>query len=196
MVTDGTYETGYLLCKNLSPYYAKGRVIVSSCLVIVDVQNGFLNRQTEPVIEKLGQLLRSHAKFDHIVATKFVNFEGSMYTKMLGWRGMMDKTEQHVHPLVETCAEHIFEKTSYTCFTVEFEEWLWSNDIKELYFVGIETDACVMKCAMDSFDARIPCKVLAHYCASCHGELYHNMAVSIMHNTLGDNVIEGEIDHV
>ena len=54
-------------------------------LIVVDVQNGFL--KTTERVEKANQIvaLAKSGKFDKIVATKFLNYTGSMYEKYFNW---------------------------------------------------------------------------------------------------------------
>jgi len=50
---------------------------------------------------------------------------------------------------------------------------------------GLETDICVMKNAVDLFEAGIVPVVLSKYCASCSGEPAHLNALQTMRRYIG-----------
>lgn len=165
---------------------------MSSCLVMIDIQNGFLNRKTEHIVKRIGQLLRSGVEFDHIVATRYKNHDGSSFTRFVSWDGMMDSTSQKLHPLVEIYAERVFDKCTYSCFTMEFQEFLWSKGIDTVYLVGIEIDCCVLTSALSAFDSGIRPVVLEYYCASSLGVDSHQAACLVLEHTIGSNLVKGE----
>jgi len=165
---------------------------MKDCLVIVDVQNGFLSDKTCEVPDKILELLKKK-KFNHIVGTKFVNVEGSPYTELMGWRGLMDDNSRQVNKIVVENCEKIFTKTIYSCFTKEFESYLKDNHIEKLFFLGIDTDCCVLKSATDCFERNIPFEVLINYCASNGGMESHNAAIRVMQRTIGEKTINSII---
>lgn len=164
-----------------------------NCLVIIDVQEGFMkNPETKKVPDNLELLLKKQY-FDHIVCTKFINCPGSPYEKLMGWSGLRDIKSQKIAPYVEKISEKIFEKQVYTCFVPEFEEYLLKNKIEKLYFLGVDTDCCVLKSASDCFERNIPFEVLINYCASNGGDKSHNAAIRVMERTIGKNCINYSI---
>ena len=162
---------------------------MSNCLVIVDVQNGFLSVETDFLPGKISNFLKSTTMFDHIVATKFYNYVDSPYIRLLGWNGMMDENSQKVSPLIEQFCEKVFKKNLYSCFTDEFEEYIVINDITKLYLLGIDTDCCVLKSASDAFERNIDVEVLVNYCASTGGVKSHQAAITVLERMIGKNNI-------
>ena len=162
---------------------------MKDCLVIIDVQKGFLNTETQPLINKIEKLVNS-TEFNYVVATRFVNTKDSPHYTLLGWEGLMDAKSQEVVPLVEDVADRVFEKSTNSCFTEEFKEFIAIEGIEKLYFVGLDTDCCVMKSAFDAFDMKLSFKVLTSYCASSGGEDLHNAACKLMLRNLGSDCIE------
>lgn len=62
-------------------------------------------------------------------------------------------------------------------------------NIEEVHICGIDTDICVMKCAVDLFKAgRIPI-ILKDYCASHGGNEFHQSALSILRRYIGTKQI-------
>lgn len=157
---------------------------MADCLVLIDVQNGFLSDRTKEVPGKLMELIKTK-KFDHIVGTQFINVEGSPYIKLMNWHGLMDEVSRTVDENVKKCCERIFVKTIYSCFNQEFSDYIRDNKIDKLYFAGIDTDCCVLKSATDCFERNISFEVLINYCASNGGVESHNAAIKVLERTIG-----------
>ena len=165
---------------------------MAGCLVIIDVQKGFLSKETDYIPNKIQQLL-DFKKFDHIVGTKFINIEGSPYIKLKGWRGLIDEESRKVDPIVLANCEKIFTKTIYSCFDDKFEKYLIENNIDKLYFLGIDTDCCVLKSASDCFEKNISFEILINYCASNGGIQSHAAAITVMERIIGRQAINSKI---
>ena len=161
---------------------------MSTCLVIIDVQNGFINKSTEHIPNSIKNLLCKQF-FDYVVCTKFINKESSAFTDIMNWYDLMDKSSQKLNKIIESVSEKVFEKNSYSCFTEEFEEYIKDNGIDKLYFVGIDTDACVLKSALDCFERNIKFEVLTNYCASTGGKEIHEAAIKIMDRNISSNCV-------
>ena len=162
---------------------------MKECLVIIDVQKGFLTKDTAFIPEKVKKLIDTR-KFDHIVATRFINSKESPHYIFTQWDNMMDDVSQRLDPIVEQISEKIFDKSINSCFTYELLKFLEKEHIEKLCFVGIDTDCCVLKAAFDSFDRKIPFEVLTEFCASTGGVEIHNAACQIMKRSLGEAFIK------
>ena len=160
-----------------------------SCLVIIDVQKGFLKESSNHIPNKIKELL-THEKFDHIVATKYINREGSPCYKQLDWREMMTKEAQALDEYIESVSERVFEKDAYSCFTDEFIKFLKQEKITDLYFVGIDTDCCVLGSLFDTFDLGYNYKVYIDCCASSGGKAQHDASLVVMNRIFGSKHIE------
>lgn len=166
---------------------------MADCLVIIDVQKGFMNDSvTAGIPDKITKLLKKK-HFDRIVATRFYNQNGSPYDRLMGWKDFMDADSQTVAPSVEAVSEKIIRKPVYTCFVPEFEEYIRENKIDKLYFVGIDTDCCVLKSSIDCFERNIPFEVLINYCASNGGEKSQQAAITVLERNIGKNNINFDI---
>lgn len=131
-------------------------------------------------------------KFYYIVATRFVNTKDSPHYKFIGWDGMMGAKSQELAPLVKDLADRVFDRSINSCFTEEFKEFLMEEGIEKLYFVGMDTDCCIMKSAFDAFDMKIPFQVLTSACASRGGESMHSAAWRIIQRNLGRDCVKEE----
>lgn len=56
-------------------------------LLIVDVQNGFINDKNSKIVPNIEKLVKS-LDFDEIIVTKFINKPDSQYFKQLNWQKM------------------------------------------------------------------------------------------------------------
>ena len=165
---------------------------MTSCLLLIDVQEGFITEGTEHVIPRIEELL-SKKKFDHIAATRFINSENSPYRNILNWDKLTDGPETDLVPAVCEAADTIFEKDVYTAVSKEFLKYLSKNSVDELFIAGIDTDCCVLKTAADLFEKNIRSRVLAYYSASNGGQQSHDAALCVLHRLIGnDNVIPGK----
>ena len=97
---------------------------MSNCLVIIDVQKGFMsNDETLKIPFKIKTLV-SKRSFDHIVCTQFYNEIGSPYDKLMGWLKLTDDISQEIPPEILEISERVFKKPIYSCFTEEFENYI------------------------------------------------------------------------
>lgn len=161
---------------------------MKECLVIVDVQKGFLNNSTMFIPQKIKELCDKR-KFDIIVSTKFINNELTPHYQYTNWKGMLDKGSQELDPYIKKISERIFDKSVNTVFTEEFIKFIEDNKIEKMIFVGIDTDCCVMKSAFDCFDKKIPFEVITECCASSGGDKYHKASCMIMKRSLGTDFV-------
>ncbi|MFO7711264.1 MAG: isochorismatase family cysteine hydrolase [Candidatus Woesearchaeota archaeon] len=157
-------------------------------LVIVDVQNGFMNDNTRQVIPRINSLLKKKL-FDHVVFTQFVNSENSPYERFIKWNGMKTQEETDIVDELKPYVEKSFVKHFYTCFTAEFEDYLSKKQIGRLFFVGVDTNICVTKCAVDTFERSMPGYVLGHYCASHSGKHLHEFALENLEKFIGGEYV-------
>ena len=154
------------------------------CLLMIDLQKGFLNSETNYVIDEIKELVEIE-EFYYKVATKFVNSENSPHHKFLDWKGMEGGEEAELDDYIASIADIIIEKNTNSCFTDEFEKFLAEKGIEEIWIVGLDTDCCVMKTAYDCFDRKIPFRVELDCCASSGGKEFHEAACKVMIRNLG-----------
>lgn len=163
------------------------------CLFIIDVQNGFVSDKTSYVVERIKDLLEKNV-FDHVLFTKFINEEGSPYRKFLNWSRLSTSEEQSIPNEIVKYASNIIEKTVYTGVNDETLNFFHKHNIEEVHLLGIDTDCCVLKTAVDLFEHNIRPIVLEHYSASNGGEQSHQSALTVLSRLIGShNIKEGPI---
>lgn len=167
---------------------------MKSILIVVDMQNGF-NRyeQTHILAKKIAELTQSNT-FDVIIATRFLNKEGSQYTKFLNWHRLM--TSPDIDLVENIKADYVVDKWIYTCVNEEFIGLLKKcNDgeiPKHIFLCGADTDCCVLKIATDLFEQGIMPIVLTNYCDSNGGPKSHDAGILVMERLIGKRSLVDE----
>ena len=157
-----------------------------NALIVIDVQNYFVNEHTKSIPEKIAQFIGKN-KFDFLLFTKFVNREGSNYFKLLNWKKCLGSPDTDIHPALEKFVNesNLFEKASYSIFkSNEFANFIKRNQITKLWLCGIDIDACVLASAFDAFDLNYEVEVLTDLSLSHSGERLDNTALEIIKKNL------------
>lgn len=158
----------------------------SPALLVVDVQNGFINDFTRHIPGRIVHLLE---RGDHAppLFTRFVNPPGSPYRRFLDWHACAEAPETDLAPEVAPFArpDRVFTKPGYTGIPDELASYLNERRIERVAIVGIDTDMCVLKVAMDVFDLGIEPIVLTDCCASTAGLPSHLAGLAVLARNIG-----------
>ena len=166
-------------------------------LIVVDVQNGFI--KTPEHIEKANQImnLAMCGNFDKIIATRFLNYTGSMYEKCFNWHDLKTSPSTHLYEPLKKFIYTTFNKTTYNCVNDDFIELLVTANNGEppeqVYICGLDKDACVLATAVGLFEHDIVPIVLEEYCFSTGGEQYHKAGLKCLERTIGKSQIRKDI---
>lgn len=161
-------------------------------LIIIDVQNGFINNATKFIPNCIEKLLSKNI-FNKVIFTKYINDENSIFYKSLNYKGCITEEERKI--VVDTKNYQILEKRTYTAFNDELRKYIKKNNIRSIYLCGIDTDACVLKTALDLFDNNYDVKIIEDCSMSHLGIIYHNYAIQILKNLIGENNIIKMLDN-
>ena len=168
-----------------------------SMLLVVDVQNGFVNEHTRFIIEAVNRLTGAFSGRGLPVAfTRFVNTPGSGYERWIGWTRFMHGPENDLHEAVDAGAGPVFVKHGYTAFTPEFENYLREQRVERLVLCGIATDGCVLKSAVDAFERGIEPLVVTDACASHGGNEIHEAGLLLLGRFIGAGQLKLVADFV
>lgn len=162
-------------------------------LIVVDVQNGFIKTfANADMVNKITNLAESD-KFNKVIATKFINYTGSMFEKCFNWSELKTPEQTDLCAPLEEIADEVFTKTTYNCVNDKFVELLiqLNNGEKpeKVYLCGLDTDAFVLATAIGLFEHDIIPVVLENYCFSTGGEQYHKAGIKCLERTIGRNQI-------
>jgi nicotinamidase-related amidase len=168
-----------------------------SLLLVVDVQNGFVNENTRHIIDSVNALIRAFTDRGEPVAfTRFVNLPGGGHERWIGWTRFMQAPENDLFEAVEASAGPVFVKHGYTAFTDEFERYVDEQKVERLILCGIATDGCVLKTAVDAFERGIEPVVVTDACASHAGSAVHEAGLLLLGRFIGAGQLKSVADFV
>lgn len=155
-------------------------------LLVVDVQVGFVNEFTRHIPGRIRTLIE-RGRFDPVLFTRFVNDPDSPYQRFLGWRACAAPPETDLAPEVAPFArpETTFTKPGYAGISDELRAYLRERAYDQVAIVGIDTDMCVLKIALDVFDLGIKPRVLVDCCASTSGLQSHLAGLAVLARNIG-----------
>jgi nicotinamidase-related amidase len=157
-------------------------------LLVVDVQRGFINDFTQHVPGRIKRLIET-GDFSPVLFTVFVNTPGSPYQRLLDWHGCAAPPETDLVDELASLAsrDRIFEKRGLTGLPDALADRLRRDHHADghINVVGIDTDMCVLKIAMDIFDLGIEPVVYVDCCASTAGLQAHLSGLAILSRNIG-----------
>jgi nicotinamidase-related amidase len=155
-------------------------------LLIIDIQQGFLSAFTRHIPGRVVELVKQ-GDYHPLLFTRFINTPGSPYDRLLDWHDCSGPPQtdlaQEVQPLARRGT--VFTKHGFTGLPDDLAAHLRRLDVKRLVLVGIDTDMCVLKCAMDLFDLGIEPVILTDCCASTAGLQAHFAGLAILSRNIG-----------
>jgi nicotinamidase-related amidase len=161
---------------------------MANALIIVDVQNGFINDYTRHIPDRVITLIE-RGDYDPILFTRFINTPDGPYPRFTGWDACMAPPGTD---LVDSIAAHAapattFDKHGYAGMPEALERELHERGVERVTLVGIDTDMCVLKVALDAFDLNIEPVILIDCCASTAGLQSHLAGLAVLARNIGAN---------
>ncbi|HEY9844885.1 MAG TPA: isochorismatase family cysteine hydrolase [Candidatus Caenarcaniphilales bacterium] len=155
-------------------------------LLIVDVQLGFINEFTHHLPKRISRLIQQ-GEYRPILFSRFINLPDAPYFRFLDWHGCQREPEINLAPALEPFAkpELVFAKLGLCGLPDELADYLRQQPIEQISIVGIDTDMCVLKIAMDLFDMGIEPTVLVDCCASTAGLQAHLAGLAVLSRNIG-----------
>lgn len=159
---------------------------MSEPLLIVDVQNSFINSFTHHIPQRIARLI-SRGEYAPLLFTRFINDTDGPYQRLLDWHSCDSEPETNIVPELESFAQtdFVFSKLGLCGIPDDLTEYLHRQGIKRVFIVGIDTDMCVLKIAMDIFDLGIEPVVLTDCCASTAGLQAHLAGLAVLSRNIG-----------
>ena len=157
--------------------------MATTCMMIIDVQKGFINQWTEHIPEIVETLQN---RYDLVFVSRFFNPEGSLQRKLIGWERFAPGSEDVDLAFTAKDGAYVFDKSTYTCLTDDILARLQGSAVGEVHLCGIATDNCVLKTAVDLFEAGIIPTVLAAACASHGGIEAHEAGLMLLKRFIGE----------
>lgn len=152
-------------------------------LIVIDLQNAFINENTQESVSKIEKLITTNT-YDNIIFTKFVNsFNNPVYTK-IKWDKCLSEESKRIP--IDTKDYPIFLKETYSIFNSELKDYLANNNIQKIYLCGIDIECCILVSALNLFENNYDVYVLKDYCFSMKGKEAYENAISILKRNIGD----------
>ena len=150
-------------------------------LLVVDLQKEFSDNcgNYERILNYVKGNIANRSKYDLVIALKCSNDMESSFVKYNAWKKCLKYVED-----LEFNPDVILQKTSYGLLGYNVLSKENTYDI-----VGFNTDACVMKVALDLFDRRYNFRVLTKYCYSSSGQEWHEIGIKTMKHLMKDAII-------
>ncbi len=91
--------------------------MAKNALIVIDVQNYYVNAHTKDLPEKIAQFIDSN-KFDFVLFTKFINKKNSQFFKKLYWKKCTQSPDIDIHQELSRFVnkDNVFEKSTYSIF--------------------------------------------------------------------------------
>jgi nicotinamidase-related amidase len=160
--------------------------IESSVLVVVDVENGFVNDNSRHVVEPVVNLVSQWKQAGgDVVFTRFVNEPGGQYERLISWSKVTDAPETNIVDELAPHAEVIVEKNFYSFFNDEGRTLTAEHGWRTFVICGIATDSCVLKTAIDAFELGYTPIVVTDAVASHAGDDVHKAGLHLIGRNIG-----------
>jgi len=155
-------------------------------LLIVDVQSGFINSFTHHIPQRIVRLIQG-GEYAPLLFTRFINKADGPYQRFLEWHTCDREPETNIVPELQPFVQKsfVFSKLGLCGIPDNLVEYLREQHIERIFIVGIDTDMCVLKIAMDLFDIGIEPIVFTDCCASTAGLQAHLAGLAILSRNIG-----------
>ncbi|MFJ4909065.1 isochorismatase family cysteine hydrolase [Streptomyces sp. NPDC093249] len=163
--------------------------ISSAVLVVIDMQNGFVNHHSRHVVPAVSGLVAQWSAAGRpVILTRYFNHPGSSYERFFQWYRLQGPPETDIVPELAEAASHaraVVDKTGYTLLTPEGAELIRRAGWTDLVFCGIATESCVLKSAADAFEHGYAPWIVADACASDAGPDVHDAGLLVARRLIG-----------
>ncbi|MEH2254758.1 isochorismatase family cysteine hydrolase [Nostoc sp.] len=165
---------------------------MSEILLVIDMQNGFMSEKCRHIIPTIIKLIEQFLAAGKLVKfTRFINTADSNYVKLIHWSRLMQESETSIiDELQPYINNNIFDKPYYSAFTQSFSNFIFLNKISKIYLCGVETDSCILKTAIDSFERGIEPVIIEDASSSHGGQQAHDAGIFLLKRNIGKNQIK------
>jgi nicotinamidase-related amidase len=163
----------------------------STALLVIDVQQGFVNQHSRGVLPAIVRLVEGwRAAGAPVMLTRFHNKPSSSYETITGWTRLRTPEEQalaaELAPFTDDAAA-IVDKDQASVFTPEGARLIRDAGWTDLVLCGIDTDACVYDSARDAYHNGYRPWIVTDACASTGGSQFHDAALLLAARNISAN---------
>lgn len=154
-------------------------------IVVIDMQNGFMDELTEGLDERQLSFLQNISPEVPVIGTCYVNHEHTPCYVFEGWKDCMEGSrDAEILDSLKPVLSEVFKKDKYSCWNDEFKAFVEKSGAEKLYFFGVNTDCCVLHSAFDCYNDLVDCAVIADLCASTAGRDVHEAALTVLRSCI------------
>ncbi len=174
--------------------------MTANWLIVVDMQNGFVNHKSGHIVQAVSEFVRSwNGAGGRVLATRFLNQEGSQWERLIHWRRLRESPETDLEPrILDAVAASernvVIDKTSYTSLTPEARSLMQLAPAEEVLICGIATDGCVLKTAVDLFESGYTPVVVSDLVSSHAGQEIHEAGLKLIARFVGADQLRRSAD--
>ncbi len=158
-------------------------------LVVIDMQNGFVNDKSRHVVPVIADLIDQwEAAGGATIFTRYLNYQDSPFERIIKWSKLQESPETDI---VEELTAHadraaaIVDKKIYTLFTPDGTRLVEHGGWSDLVFCGIATESCVLKSAVDAFELNYTPWIVTDASASHAGSVAHDAGLLVAGRFIG-----------
>jgi nicotinamidase-related amidase len=170
----------------------------NSVLVVIDMQNGFVRQPSQHVVPAVVDLVhRWQAAGGATVFTRFINYPGSPYERLIGWSRVAEAPETDLVDDLQAYAARAtatVDKPGYTLFTDHGAQIITDGGWSDLVFCGLTTESCVCKSAVDAFERDLTPWVVTDACGSHGGAEAHEAGLLVLRRFIGQGQLIASTD--
>jgi nicotinamidase-related amidase len=160
-----------------------------NALLLVDFQVGFVRAETEYLLKPVQELVYNNF-FSLVIATRFLNVQGSLWQTAIHWDGLLSAREQALAVSLPP-ASILINKKSYGIPHADLERLLKQLGDSRVFLAGIESDVCVAVIAASLFDAGLAPYILCEFTGTNWGADHQAHALHTLARIVGrDQMIE------
>lgn len=151
----------------------------------IDLQEGFLNNELRATdyVDRVCEFVAGLDRKD-VILTRFVNAPDNNFQKLLAYT--ITDPETTLIGDLEKGGYEVIEKSTYSAWLPEIIGRLERDSIDELVMFGLDSDACVLKTALDAFDSGAKPVVLTDLSHSSAGEERHTQGLQLLGALIGE----------
>ena len=157
---------------------------MKKALIIIDMQKGFINENTEHLIDKIEEFAIK-GNFHYIIGTRYINSELTACYKFEGWKDcMLGSEESHIVTKLSRICDEVVDKNKYSCWNEDFKDILKEEEIDQLVFVGVNTGCCVLASVLNAYDDVYDVVVIKDLCGSTNGLDAHIRGLQVLEDCI------------
>ena len=160
-------------------------------VLVIDPQIGWLNDFTGRVFSAISGFVKEYDLEENTVISVFSNTRESKFRSLMpNWEGFRKTADRRIVSQLDFRPFKVYPRQTYG-MPPSFWKDLGRNRTANLLITGVETDASIIKTAMDSFDRGISSWIITRLVGSTYGENGQRAGLAIARKVLGrDHVLE------